>query len=47
MNKAQHTTMYKRNAGKVFKMKDLTINKYRCKLKVKSNKIPHYAYTYR
>lgn len=39
--------MYKRNAGEVLKMNELTINKRCCNLLVKCLEIPHYAYTHR
>ena len=37
--------MYECNAGDVFKINELTINKQRCNLIVKCFEIPHYAYT--
>jgi hypothetical protein len=43
----QRITMYKRNAGKVLNMNELTINKRCGKLIVKCHVIPHYAYTHR
>lgn len=43
--KYQCLTMYKRNAGEVLVMSELTINKRPGKLIVKCLKISHYAYT--
>ena len=45
--KTQLLTMYKRNAGKVLKMNELTINKPFGKLIVRCIEVPHYAYTNR
>lgn len=39
--------MYKRNAGELLKMNDITIIQRCNKLIVKCLKIPHYAYTHR
>lgn len=39
--------MYKRNAGEVLIMNELSINKYWCKFESEVQLNPHYAYTHR